>query len=128
MYPRIRRPAALYRRSLEVLGRAADWGAVTKSGLMVGLGETASDLHRALDDLRAASVRLLTIGQYLQPTRGHVPVVRYVPPEEFESLRDRALALGFADVEAGPLVRSSYRAARLAAAMPRPPEEERCAT
>jgi len=128
MYPRINRPAAHYQRSLDVLRRAGTWGAVTKSGLMIGLGESEAEVDRTLRDLREAGVRLLTIGQYLQPTRDHAPVARYFPPEEFDRRRDFALGLGFEGVEAGPLVRSSYHASRLFAAPPSPPEEERCAT
>jgi lipoic acid synthetase len=113
IYPRINRPAGNYRRSLAVLERASRLGALTKSGLMVGLGETAVELEQALHDLRRVGCRLLTIGQYLQPTRENRPVSRFYHPGEFEVLRERALRLGFLDVAAGPLVRSSYRAHRL---------------
>lgn len=80
---------------------------------MLGLGETPSDLDTAFRDLRGAGVDLLTLGQYLRPSVDHLPVERFVPPEEFERLKDRALKLGFSGVEAGPLVRSSYRAEEL---------------
>ncbi|MGB7295234.1 MAG: lipoyl synthase [Candidatus Aminicenantales bacterium] len=112
-YPRINRPAGNYGRSLVVLEKAGRLGALTKSGLMVGLGETAAGLEQALHDLRRVGCRLLTIGQYLQPTRDHPPVSRFYPPGEFEALRQRALGLGFLEVAAGPLVRSSYQAHRL---------------
>jgi lipoyl synthase len=118
-YPRIGRPTASYRRSLEVLRRAGSLGAAaTKSGLMTGLGETAGDLSRTMADLRAAGCSLLTIGQYLRPSKLHAPVARYWTPAEFESLRREALALGFAGVESGPLVRSSFHAHRLFADLP----------
>lgn len=107
------RPKCGYDNSLELLGRARELGAkVTKSGLMVGLGETINELRQTLDDLRAAEVSVVTIGQYLRPTGDarHVPVARYYTPEEFAQLRAYGLGLGFAHVEAGPLVRSSYHA------------------
>ncbi|MDH4198296.1 MAG: lipoyl synthase [Candidatus Aminicenantes bacterium] len=113
LYPLIRRPAESYRRSLAVLERAGLAGATTKSGLMVGLGETVAEVRRAFADLRAAGCDLLTVGQYLQPAADCTPVERYYAPEEFEALRREALTLGFADVAAGPLVRSSYRAEEL---------------
>jgi lipoic acid synthetase len=112
-YPRINRPPGNYRRSLGVLETAKKLGALTKSGLMVGLGETGSEIERTLSDLRKAGCELLTIGQYLQPGRANPPVSRYYAPEEFEEMGSRALALGFRDVAAGPLVRSSYRAHQL---------------
>jgi lipoic acid synthetase len=105
-----------YDRSLEVLSRARQLGApnlVTKSSLMLGLGEKESEVSEAFGDLRSVGVDLLTLGQYLRPSLSHLPVDRYVPPEEFERLRERALGTGFAGVEAGPLVRSSYRAEEL---------------
>jgi lipoic acid synthetase len=112
-YPRINRPAGNYRRSLSVLERAGRLGALTKSGLMVGLGETKAEIDRALEDLRNVGCRLLTIGQYLQPTKDNPPVTRYYSPEEFEALKVQALGLGFKEAASGPLVRSSYRAHRL---------------
>ena len=110
------RPQADYRRSLSVLRHAAQAGARTKSGLMLGMGETDSEISSALRDLRAAGVELLTLGQYLAPSPAHVPVARFVPPDEFARWRDEALALGFACVAAAPQVRSSYHAEELAAA------------
>lgn len=107
------RPQARYGRSLEVLKRAATAGALAKSGLMLGLGESRDELLAVLDDLLATGCRMLTLGQYLAPSRAHHPVVRYVPPEEFDSLRQAALARGFVAVASGPYVRSSYQAAQL---------------
>jgi lipoic acid synthetase len=112
-YPRIGRPAANYRRSLDVLRRAKDAGATTKSGLMIGLGEAEDELRRTLGDLREAGCDLLTIGQYLRPTRTHALVAKYYTPDEFRRWRDEALLLGFRDAEAGPLVRSSFHAHKL---------------
>lgn len=113
LYPLINRPLSNYRRSLEVLKTAKEAGAVTKSGLMLGLGESRQDIIRTLQDLRAAACDLLTIGQYLQATKKNIPVAKYYSPEEFSDLRDLALTLGFTDVESGPLVRSSYMAHKL---------------
>ncbi len=113
LYPEINRPATNYYRSLNLLKLAKRQGAVTKSGLMVGLGETRDDLEQALLDLRQSGCDLLTLGQYLQPTRQHAPVKRYYTPEEFEGLRRLAIDLGFKEVASGPLVRSSYFADRL---------------
>jgi len=112
-YPRIGRPAENYRRSLQVLKMAREKGAVTKSGLMVGLGETKEEILQSFSDLRNASCQLLTIGQYLQPTRAHSPVRKYYSPTEFKELKDTALDFGFMGVESGPLVRSSYMAHRM---------------
>lgn len=112
-YPRIRRPAENYKRSLQVLRKAREMGAVTKSGLMVGLGETKEEILQSFSDLRDASCQLLTIGQYLQPTKAHVPVRKYYSPSEFKKLKDIALDFGFRGVESGPLVRSSYMAHRM---------------
>jgi len=112
-YSRINRPLGNYRRSLGVLETAKKLGALTKSGLMVGLGETGPETEKTLLDLRSVGCDLLTIGQYLQPGRQNPPVSRYHTPEEFETMRTRALALGFRDVAAAPLVRSSYRAHKL---------------
>jgi lipoic acid synthetase len=112
-YPRINRPSPNYRRSLGVLKKAKSLGARTKSGLMVGLGESGEEVERTLADLRSVGCDLLTIGQYLQPSKLNPPVRRYYRPEEFEAMRERALALGFRDVAAAPLVRSSYQAHRL---------------
>lgn len=112
----VRDRRAGYRRSLDVLRSARELGPrslVTKSSIMLGLGETPEELGQAFCDLRAAGVDLLTLGQYLRPSPAHHPVDRYVPPEEFARLRSRALEAGFVDAEAGPMVRSSYRAESL---------------
>jgi lipoic acid synthetase len=110
------RGRARYARSLDVLRTAADLIAAAgrttqvKSGLMVGLGETRAELSRTMADIRAVGCTLLTVGQYLRPTREQLPVDRYVDPAEFAEIEQEARALGFAEVAAGPLVRSSYRA------------------
>lgn len=113
--PRVRDRRATYEQSLEVhryLKRKAE-GIVQKSSLMVGLGETDDEVHEAMRDLRACGVDILTIGQYLRPTKHphHLPVVEYITPERFASWRQAGLALGFRAVFSGPLVRSSYKAA-----------------
>jgi lipoic acid synthetase len=112
LYP-LARAGADYQRSLALLTTAAQTAPdiPTKSGLMLGMGETMDEIPAVMQDLQQAGCRMLTLGQYLQPTRHHLPVVRYVEPAEFASLRDTGLQLGFAHVEAGPLVRSSYHAA-----------------
>jgi lipoic acid synthetase len=117
LYSRVR-PKARYGRSLELLRRARDYApaARTKSGVMVGLGETRDELLAVFEDLRAQDVAILTVGQYLRPDERHLPVVRYWHPDEFASLKADALAMGFAHVEAGPLVRSSYHAEEQTAA------------
>jgi lipoic acid synthetase len=107
------RPGFRYERSLEVLGRARDAGLVTKSNLILGMGEERDEILAAMADLRDAGCELLTITQYLRPSPRHHPVERWVPPEEFTELGEEATGLGFAGVMAGPLVRSSYRAGRL---------------
>lgn len=112
-YPRIKRPVENYRRSLEVLKKAKKLGAVTKSGLMVGLGENKEEIIQSFSDLRKSSCDLLTIGQYLSPSQSHAQVRKYYSPSEFEELRETALEFGFKDVESGPLVRSSYMAHRM---------------
>lgn len=111
------RPQADYDRSLQVLRMAAVWrpDLVVKSGLMVGLGETDDELMAAMADLCATGCRSLTLGQYLAPSPRHWPVARFVPPGQFEHYRQRALAMGFLAVAAGPLVRSSYHADQLMA-------------
>jgi lipoic acid synthetase len=114
LHPTVR-PQADYRRSLAVLRRAADTGVRTKSGLMLGLGETDGELRGALADLGRAGVALLTLGQYLAPSAKHHPVARHVPPAEFDAWGKAARALGFAAVASGPEVRSSYHAGELAA-------------
>ena len=107
------RSRAKYRLSLSVLKRAKqiDAQVVTKSGIMLGLSETESELFQAMDDLREAGVRVLTLGQYLRPTPQHLPVVEYILPEAFETYREIGLGKGFEYVASGPLVRSSYHAA-----------------
>lgn len=107
------RPKAEYRRSLELLARVKQQApeVVTKSGLMVGLGETREELLTVFRDMREHGIEVLTVGQYLRPDRQHLPVERYYRPEEYAELRQAALDMGFLHVEAGPLVRSSYHAA-----------------
>jgi lipoic acid synthetase len=107
------RPGFRYDRSLEVLSRAREAGLITKSNLILGMGEERAEISAAMADLRAAGCDLLTITQYLRPSVRHHPVDRWVPPEEFDELGEEATQLGFAGVMAGPLVRSSYRAGRL---------------
>jgi lipoic acid synthetase len=111
---RVRDPRAGYAQTLSVLAHAKRYRSdvVTKTSLMFGLGETADELVRALDDLRASGVDIVTFGQYLRPTMNHLPVERYVTPGEFEHYRELGLARGFLEVVSGPLVRSSYRAER----------------
>jgi len=120
------RPGSRYERSIALLAAAADrrgrrdrrdrrdekgeYAGRVKTGIMVGLGETAAEVRATLDDIRAAGVEIVTLGQYLQPTSRHLPVARYVHPDEFAGHREYALSLGFAHCEAGPLVRSSYHA------------------
>jgi lipoic acid synthetase len=110
------RPGGRYELSLDVLkharatARAAGRDLLTKAGIMLGLGELRDELMRTLADLRTVECDILTLGQYLQPSRDHLPVVRYVPPEEFAEIKTAALALGYRHVESGPLVRSSYHA------------------
>jgi lipoic acid synthetase len=106
------RPQGLYGRSLELLHRARKGGMVTKSGLMLGLGETDEEVREVMRDLRQVDVQILTLGQYLQPTQDHLPVVRYVSPDIFRGHREAGLGMGFRHVESGPLVRSSYHAER----------------
>ena len=122
LYGRVR-PKARYERTLELIRRAADLApdVATKSGVMVGLGETRDELRATLADLVANRCELLTVGQYLQPTRKHLPVERFYHPDEFVEIAEEARALGFVHVESGPLVRSSYHAGRqaLAASMNR---------
>lgn len=113
LYPAINRPPTNYRRSLSVLERANDYGAITKSGMMLGLGESIRDILNTFSDLRRSGCRVLTFGQYLQPSRHNAPVKNYYSPLEFEQLKKIALDFGFEEVEAGPLVRSSYRAHRM---------------
>jgi lipoic acid synthetase len=106
------RPQAIYRRSLDVLAWAKEMDptVLTKTGIMVGLGEDSSEIEQLIDDVAAIGVDILTIGQYLRPSESHIPIARYVDPAEFDRLRDYGLTRGIAWVESGPLVRSSYRA------------------
>ena len=106
------RPGADYHRSLEIIRLAKQHGLITKSGLMVGLGETLEEIYDVMADLRRAGCDFLTIGQYLQPSPHHLPIARYVPPAEFAEMKKRGRAMGFLHIEAGPLVRSSYHAAK----------------
>jgi len=104
------RPQAKYERSLEVLNYFKQHGLVTKSGMMVGIGEEPDEVLEVMKDLRMSSVDILTIGQYLQPTKEHLPIDRYAAPHEFEMYKRKGLEMGFKFVESGPLVRSSYHA------------------
>jgi lipoyl synthase len=114
LYPQVR-PQANYQRSLDVLNRASKYSPplVTKSGLILGLGETKGEVFKAMDDLRKNGCQLLTLGQYLSPSDRHHPVIRYIPPVEFSEYEKEALARGFSGVASAPLVRSSYRAEEL---------------
>ncbi len=109
--PRLRHPRFSYRRSLAVLAEAAGQGALTKSSIMLGVGEDRDEVLAAMDDLREAGVEILVLGQYLQPTRDHEPVAQYLPPDAFADLAEAGRERGFGFVAAGPLVRTSYRAA-----------------
>lgn len=114
LFPSLR-PQGKYLRSLELLDRAKQLGMKTKSGLIVGMGETLDEVRAVLHDLRAVNCDIVTIGQYLQPTRQHVPVAHFYEPAEFARLKTEGLAMGFTHVESGPLVRSSYHAEQQAA-------------
>ena len=109
------RPGAVYARSLELLGRVKtiDASIPTKSGLMLGLGETTAEIRQTLQELLAVECRMLTIGQYLQPSKDHLPVARFVPPVEFDQWQKTAFQMGFSEVASGPFVRSSYHAKEL---------------
>jgi len=111
LYPSVR-PQADYHRSLKLLRRAGEYNSdlPTKSGLMLGLGESSEEIIRTLEDMRQAGCRILTLGQFLQPSKNHLAVERFIPPQEFESWRETALTMGFAEVASGPFVRSSYHA------------------
>lgn len=109
LFPSIR-PQGKYDRSITLLERAKRMRARTKSGLIVGMGETAEEVREVMRDLRAVGCDIMTIGQYLQPTKQHLPVTRFYHPDEFAALKAEGLALGFNHVESGPLVRSSYHA------------------
>ena len=104
------RSAAIYARSLEVTGWIAESGIRSKSGIMLGLGETETEVIEVMDDLRSVGCEVMTLGQYLQPTTKHLPVQEYITPEQFEKYRIIGIEKGFRHVESGPLVRSSYRA------------------
>lgn len=107
--PEVRR-VATYDRSLQVLKYMADKGANTKSGIMLGLGETEEEVLQVMDDLRAVGCRIMTIGQYLQPSKLHYPVQDYIHPDKFEEYRLKGIEKGFAHIESAPMVRSSYHA------------------
>ena len=110
------RVQAKYNRSLNVLKHAGDQGFVTKSGIMLGLGETKPEIAQTLRDIRSAGVKIITLGQYLQPSSEHLPVERWVTPEEFAEWKRFGLEIGFDFIESGPLVRSSYHADEQSAA------------
>lgn len=114
LYPAVR-PGARYERSLRLLRRVTEMcdSIPTKSGLMLGLGESDDEIRSALDDLMSAGCSMLTLGQYLQPSQHHLPVARFVPPEKFERWKEIAVQLGFRKTESGPFVRSSYHAQEL---------------
>ncbi len=114
LYPSVR-PGAKYVRSLDLLrnARLCASSLPTKSGMMLGLGESPEEIHQTLQDLLDTGCSMLTLGQYLQPSKAHLEVVRYVPPEEFDRWREVAMAMGFARVASGPFVRSSYHAGDL---------------
>jgi lipoic acid synthetase len=120
MYPRVR-PEARYRRSLGVLEYAAREGMLVKSGFMLGLGETGEEVMKTLVDLKRTGCQCLTMGQYLAPSKDHLPVARFVPPGEFEGWAEKARSIGFKAVAAGPLVRSSYRAHEMFETSEEPP-------
>lgn len=114
LYPHVR-PGAIYQQSLDLLKRVQhdDPSIPTKSGVMLGLGETDEEIQKTLQDLLEAGCSMLTLGQYLQPSKAHLPVKRFVHPEEFDSWRESALSMGFSEVASGPFVRSSYHAREL---------------
>lgn len=115
LYPSVR-PEALYNRSIELLREVDlfdDHKISTKSGMMLGLGETCEEVKETLRDLLFVGCHILTLGQYLQPTKEHLPVDHYIPPEEFENWKEIAIQMGFTDVASGPFVRSSYHAREL---------------
>jgi lipoic acid synthetase len=113
LYPRLNRRAEAYGHSLRILAHAKKAGGLVKTGLMVGLGETRSEIGEVFGTLKAIGVELLTIGQYLQPNRHCLPVAAYYSPADFAALREFAATFGFGGIEAGPFVRSSYRAEQL---------------
>ena len=109
LFPSIR-PQGKYQRSIDLLVRAKDYGVRTKSGLILGMGETLEEAREVMRDLRAIDCDIITIGQYLQPTRDHLPVAKFYDPTEFVMLKEEGFDMGFSHVESGPLVRSSYQA------------------
>ncbi|MGE5167874.1 MAG: lipoyl synthase, partial [Deltaproteobacteria bacterium] len=111
----VRDARAGYRQTLDVLKFAKAYApkTITKTSMMLGLGETDDEIEHTLADIRAADVDVVTMGQYMRPTQNHLPVERFVTPEQFQQYRDAALAMGFLEVVSGPLVRSSYRAERV---------------
>jgi lipoyl synthase len=109
LFPELR-PQGKYQRSIDLLGQAKRLGMTTKSGLILGMGETLDEARQVMRDLRSVACDIITIGQYLQPTRDHLAVARYYDPVEFAALKEEGLAMGFTHVESGPLVRSSYHA------------------
>ena len=111
LYRRVR-PQAKYARSLEQTRRTKDYGKRTKSGIMLGLGETKDQVHKAMDDLVEHGLDILTLGQYLQPTKMHIDVAEFIHPDQFEAYKEEGLKRGLKYVESGPLVRSSYHAER----------------
>jgi lipoic acid synthetase len=109
LFPTIR-PQGKYQRSIDLLGQAKRLGMRTKSGLILGMGETTAEVREVMCDLRSVGCEIMTMGQYLRPTKQHLPVARFYHPDEFAELKADGLALGFGHVESGPLVRSSYHA------------------
>src|SRR5699024_8930516 len=111
----VRDPRAGYQQTLDVLAFAKRHspGTVVKTSLMLGLGETEDEIVQTMDDLRAHNVDVVTMGQYMRPTKNHLPVQRFVSPEKFQAYREMALSKGFLEAVSGPLVRSSYRAERV---------------
>ena len=113
---KVRDPRAGYKQTLEVLSYSKQYkpSVLTKTSLMLGLGETYDEIYRTMRDIRDQSVDILTLGQYLRPTVNHLPVAKWYSPEEFSFLKEKAVSLGFLEVASGPMVRSSYRADRIA--------------
>ena len=109
LYRRVR-PGANFKRSLELLSRSKDAGMLTKSGIMVGLGEEWDEILETIHAIREAKVDILTVGQYLRPSMDHLPILKYYTPDEFAKFKEFGLSIGFKHVESGPLVRSSYHA------------------
>lgn len=122
LYPKVR-PQAKYSRSLQLLSRAKEAGFLIKTGLMLGLGETVEEVRAVMADLVGIGCDILTLGQYLQPTSKHLPVVRFIHPDEFAQLKREGERMGLKHVESGPLVRSSYHAEKQAMELPMAPQE-----